>query len=185
MMMGPTTWGSDDKPPQLAAGGAVTFANPMYTSPEIAHQLEDSGASVVFVHPEALPALLGAVKLLSWTPSHIKTRIILATHTQFISPTLVKEGWLRFDDLTTGRGLRSLDKPVSFSGNKSRTETMFLYYSSGTTGKSKGVMTTHYNVTAQLLQTDSNWGAIYAEQDVCLVSLLIFKLNATFTRVRI
>jgi acyl-CoA synthetase (AMP-forming)/AMP-acid ligase II len=125
----------------LAAGVTVTPANASYDVHEIAHQVNDSGASLVFVSPANLPALLKAREAFK-TPvpdSHI---IVLG------------EGAQGFKSL--GEHLGAPSEQEHFDGLASRA-TAVLCYSSGTTGLPKGVMTTHHNLTSQTLAARPLW----------------------------
>jgi 4-coumarate--CoA ligase len=139
----------------------VTFANPTYTPNELTHQIEDSSTACVFVHPQALLALRKALP-----PSFdISRRVVLTPHTSNIPVSVRNEGWLCLDDfLDTPRWFR----PVSIEGQEAVDTTVFLYYSSGTTGKSKGVETTHYNMVSAFEMSTANWHAVSPTQCVSI-----------------
>ncbi|KAG8958567.1 hypothetical protein FRC03_009012 [Tulasnella sp. 419] len=129
----------------VAAGLKITFANAAYTPPELAHQLKDSGAYEIFVHPALIPVAVETLKLVGVkSESEIKKRIVVMGLGG--EPEVEKLGgeWLKMEDLLKG-GKR--DTEERFDGKDSR-ETVYMCYSSGTTGLSKGVETMHYNATS-------------------------------------
>ncbi|KLT43481.1 putative AMP binding protein [Cutaneotrichosporon oleaginosum] len=123
----------------LAAGVVVSPANYAYAPAEVAHQLNDSGSSAVFVDPELLPNFEKAREHLSrpLPPSRV---ILLCRpeHKPANSPYKC-----------LAEILADPVEPEHFDGVASN-ETAWMSYSSGTTGLPKGVMTTHFNFTSQL-----------------------------------
>ncbi|GMK55763.1 hypothetical protein CspeluHIS016_0208190 [Cutaneotrichosporon spelunceum] len=119
----------------MAAGVTFSPANAGYTPAELAHQVNDSGASLIFLAPSHLPAFNEAQPLLkrAFPPD----RIVLLSETsvspyktiyELLGPKIVAR---RFDRADAGA-------------------TAWLCYSSGTTGLPKGVMTSHFNITSQI-----------------------------------
>ena len=124
------------------AGLSVTTANPGYISSEFAYQLKDSEASVIFCHPSVLKETISAVK-----ESQISTQQIY---------TLGKEkvdGFRNIYDLIEmGKSFIKSFNPPSYTESDIQNNPAYLCYSSGTTGRSKGVVTTHYNMVSNILQ---------------------------------
>ncbi|KDQ11288.1 hypothetical protein BOTBODRAFT_177525 [Botryobasidium botryosum FD-172 SS1] len=110
----------------FAAGLRVSPANTACTPPELAHQLRDSGAYNIFVHPSLLTVLLETLSLLGVSS---------------------KEAEKRLEDLMRNG---KVEKEEAFDGAQAD-ETALLCYSSGTTGLSKGVTTTHRNLVSQIV----------------------------------
>ncbi|CAG8661630.1 4614_t:CDS:10, partial [Acaulospora morrowiae] len=121
----------------LAAGGKISPANPSYTAKELTFQLIDSGSSVIIVHPDCVSVAIEAAVNSKIPESRIfvfgKNEIngISSYNTLFVSREAV---------------------PVEYTAEEIRTTTAYLCYSSGTTGKSKGVESTHYNMVANVSQ---------------------------------
>lgn len=117
----------------FAAGLRMTLANSGYTAREVLHQWTDSGAKVVFVHPSLLPVILEMFKLLDIDLTTARRKIIIA---DFGMPPQsgVNDYILMSDLLEKG----TLSEEEKFPGEQSN-ETTLLCYSSGTTGKPKGV----------------------------------------------
>ncbi|KAJ7269564.1 AMP binding protein [Mycena rebaudengoi] len=114
----------------VAAGLRCTPANNAYTSQELAHQYRDSGAKLVFTAEGGI----NTGNDLQWAGGPAAAR----------DPE--SAGFLAMEDLL-GKG--KLDQEEKFEGSLAN-ETLFLCYSSGTTGKPKGVETTHQNITTLL-----------------------------------
>lgn len=115
----------------IAAGLRMTLANSAYTPREIEHQWSDSGAKAVLVHPDLVPVVLEAFKLMDFDYTEARRRIIVA---DWPAPSGSNE-FIRVDDIL-GKG--AYDREEQFNGELAN-ETVLLCYSSGTTGKPKGV----------------------------------------------
>ena len=114
-------------------GGINTTLNPAYTPDEIASQIEDAEARYLFTTPELI--------------DHISPEVLKEMHRIFVLGDA--EGTVPFRDLLGS----SADLPaISINA---REDVVALPYSSGTTGLSKGVMLTHHNLVANLLQIDA------------------------------
>ncbi|KLO18616.1 AMP binding protein [Schizopora paradoxa] len=127
----------------IAAGLRVTLANSSYTPPELAHQYHDSTAKVIFVHPALLDTVMAMYKHIKVGIKEAKKRIIVM---DFGLEEKAPKGLMKMTQLF-GKG--QLVQEERFDGEHSN-ETVLLCYSSGTTGKPKGVESTHKNMTAVL-----------------------------------
>ena len=130
-------------------GGVTTLVSPLYTAAELEAQLVDAEAKYVFT----LPALVPRVEACR-------------------CPT-VREVFT-FGD---AQGVTSLDALSAVAGDVSptvldpREDVVALPYSSGTIGRPKGVMLTHYNMVANALQAAS---ALDVHEADTLLALLPF-----------
>lgn len=120
-----------------AMGGINTTINCTYTPGEIARQLENSKASVIVVHQAVLHSAREAMKLYP----RIK---------HIISMGSAEDNVLSLHNLLEDNGSAY---PHNIKINPVE-DLIVLPYSSGTTGLPKGVMLTHTNLIANILQVD-------------------------------
>ena len=113
-----------------SAGGVNTTINPTYTAKELRHQLLDSGATYLVTIPQFLDAARDAI-----TDTGVKEIFVFGE----------AEGATPFADLMIA------GEPPQIEIDP-KEDLVALPYSSGTTGLSKGVMLTHYNIVANLSQ---------------------------------
>ena len=114
----------------MAAGGVVSGANPMYSADELAHQLRRCKARFVVT----VPALLATVR--AALSQHVDVPIIVFGKTD---DTLAFEHLLATSAPEPALDIRAGDLAA-------------LPFSSGTSGLAKGVMLTHANLLANILQ---------------------------------
>jgi acyl-CoA synthetase (AMP-forming)/AMP-acid ligase II len=128
-------------------GAAVTTVNPLYTSHELRQQLIDARAKIVITGAPLLPVAVEA-------SSEAGVRDVLT-----------------FDDLFC-RNQRT--GPAKEAEIDPANQIAALPYSSGTTGYPKGVMLTHRNLVANLLQVDASRQIL--ENDVLLCVLPLYHI---------
>ncbi|CAG8780282.1 22491_t:CDS:10 [Dentiscutata erythropus] len=121
----------------IAAGGIVSPANPLYKVGELTFQLIDSGASIIFAHPNYLSTVVKAAEEANIPKSKI-----------FLFEEEEVDGFQPYCSLIGDHVI----EPVSYTPEEARMTTAFLCYSSGTVGKPKGVETTHTNIVANVAQ---------------------------------
>ena len=139
----------------LALGGVVSPANPMGLSSDIAFQLEDCNATLVFAHESVLEKVNAAV-----AASDRASRITVVVFGDDGSTTGSRGGnvqmALPFDALKVsafdGDGGGAVDALAAEESHVTDDQLAVLPYSSGTTGRPKGVMLTHRNLVANVLQ---------------------------------
>ncbi len=123
----------------LRLGGIITQVNPMYVEREIEYILNDSGAEHMVVYD----ALYHRVKSVQHrTP--LKRLIVVSLGTSKIK---LEEGDLFFDEFMEAHSIPA--PPVTIDPKE---DVAVLQYTGGTTGVSKGVMLTHYNIAANIEQ---------------------------------
>ena len=117
----------------VRANATNTTANPLYTYHELAHQLTDSGAKMLFTIPDFLETARKAADEVGLSD------IVIVGESEGDEPTLA-------DLLAEGGDLPEPDIDPE-------KDLVVLPYSSGTTGLPKGVMLSHRNLIANVLQT--------------------------------
>lgn len=174
----------------LFAGAVVVNVNPLYTAPELNHQLKDSGAraivamdmfaatlerardgtAVEHVVVTAMGDMMGAAKGAAINA--------LMRHVEKLVPPWTIPGALRWPKAMR-RARRLALKPVAAKAE----DLAFLQYTGGTSGVAKGAMLTHRNVVANVLQ-GRDWvlGQVPEDQAAGNVTMLplyhIFSLTA-------
>lgn len=121
----------------LKLGAIVVQTNPMYIEREIAYQMNDSGATTIIVLEMLYPRVKNIVEETSLQ------RVIVFN---FLAPVQPSEGLFSYDELIKHDPVypNVAINPID--------DLAVLQYTGGTTGVSKGVMLTHYNLIANTLQ---------------------------------
>ncbi|KAJ1915325.1 hypothetical protein H4219_004378 [Mycoemilia scoparia] len=134
----------------LSMGGILTPANPAYNPNELAHQLGDSRAKAIVTTVALLPVVKQAMGILKKDKSEFA--IVVTDKCQ--EPPTNFEGYkvLYFDDLLSTKPFTRLRIDQE---EVAKNTTAYICYSSGTTGLAKGVMLTHRNIVANVVQNIS------------------------------
>ena len=139
----------------LLLGGVITTANPLYTSNELLHQLNNSKAVCLLTAPELLEKANPVLDA-----SGVREMFVFGGSNQAGSFSILAEDrngkeipWARIDP---GHDLAVLP------------------YSSGTTGLPKGVMLSHRNLVAHNVQLESQVEASYPGEDDRIIAVLPF-----------
>jgi acyl-CoA synthetase (AMP-forming)/AMP-acid ligase II len=122
-------------------GAIATTASPAYTKDDLKKQLEDSAARILFTSAALAPI---------WTEVVAGTaveRVVTLDPPDGAEPARSPVAVIPFDTLAVER---RTPPPVAISVD----DIVALPYSSGTTGMPKGVMLTHANLVANILQVD-------------------------------
>ncbi|PWY85856.1 acetyl-CoA synthetase-like protein [Aspergillus sclerotioniger CBS 115572] len=130
-------------------GGVVSPANASYSAAELKHQLLDSKAKALFTCLPLLKTALEAASLAGLP----KDRIYLLEVPPQLTPGIKAPAQYKTVSqfIEEGKALPKLER-LNWSAGEGARRTAFLCYSSGTSGLPKGVMISHRNVIANVLQ---------------------------------
>lgn len=133
----------------IARIGAVQVnVNPLYTARELEHQLNDAGVETIVVYDGSTPTLAGVIG-----STQIRTVITAGAGDgsgttipgPMVDPAL--RGAITLPQ-ALAQGQRLSADPVDVNGN----DLLFLQYTGGTTGLSKGAALSHRNLVANIAQ---------------------------------
>jgi len=170
----------------LMAGLTVVNVNPLYTARELTHQINDSGAEVIFalenfahVVAEALPHT-NVKKVVVVSPGDLlgfKGKIInfVARHIKKVVPPYHLNASVPLAEvLRVGAMAKLRDVEVGLD------DIAFLQYTGGTTGVSKGATLTHRNVSANIAQCDAwlGWKVASVPDNVMVTALPLYHIFA-------
>ncbi|KAE8393086.1 hypothetical protein BDV23DRAFT_180966 [Aspergillus alliaceus] len=130
-------------------GGIVSPANAAYSAAELKHQLLDSQAKALFTCVPLLSTALEAASLAGFPQDRIYLLEVPAALTGGASIPAQYKTVSQF--IEAGKSLPKVEK-LNWSAGEGARRTAFLCYSSGTSGLPKGVMISHRNVIANVLQ---------------------------------
>jgi len=136
------------------AGVIVSPVNPQYRKRELTYQLEDTNATAVLTHEALEPFLEEALAEIDWDP------VVISVGTD-------TDEFRAFDDV---RGEETFVE-------RADDDVALLPYTSGTTGKPKGVQLTHRNFRAQTFSVLSQESALDDEDVRSLVWLPLYHIT--------
>ena len=109
---------------------------------------------------------------LGYSESGIKQRVIVMSNSKDIPPAVANLGLLDIDAIITdSKPLSSI--PERFDGEEAHAIAS-IYFSSGTTGLSKGVGLTHYNIVGLLTASLASWPYYVSGRDTLGVTIPVF-----------
>ena len=169
----------------LRAGLIVVNTNPLYTAPELEHQLSDSGATGIlvlenFAHvvEKVLPrtgvkhVLVTAVgDLLGFPKSHIVNFVVRHVRKQVPAWNIPQAVSFK---VAVAQGEKLPLKPVAVGSD----DLAFLQYTGGTTGVSKGAMLSHGNVASNVLQSEAWLGPGVGSDGVLITAIPLYHIFA-------
>jgi long-chain acyl-CoA synthetase len=173
----------------LRSGLVVVNTNPLYTAPELEHQLIDSGATAIlvlenFAHvvEKVLPrtqlkhVFVTSVGDLLGFPKGAIVNYVVRKRRKQVPPSHIS-GAIGFKT-ALAQGERLTFDPVDIQPD----DLAYLQYTGGTTGVAKGAMLTHANVSANILQAEVWVRPHFKEKPATLITPIplyhIFALTA-------
>jgi long-chain acyl-CoA synthetase len=159
----------------IRAGAAQVNVNPLYTARELEHQLNDAGCKVIVIFNSSTTTLADVLD-----KTGIRTVITMGvgdgSAAMLPSPPVDSRlpGAVAFADaLTDGAGLPRT--PVAVTGK----DLLFLQYTGGTTGLSKGAMLSHRNLVANTEQFKAFMSeALMAGEEVLVTAIPLYHIFA-------
>lgn len=159
----------------IRAGGAQVNVNPLYTPAELQHQLIDADVETIIIFDASTPAL---AQIIDNTP--VKNVIVIHLDdliNQNLPSTEIDEGIsspvLFKDALVSGEEYPFTEPELN------QNDLLYLQYTGGTTGPSKGAMLSHGNLIAnikqyeELAKNDINYG-----NDIMLTAIPMYHIFA-------
>ena len=132
----------------IRAGAVQANVNPLYTPRELEHQLNDAGVETIIVFSgvsSTVAEVMGKTKLKTVITNGVGDGTGAKLPSPPVDPRL--EGAISFADaLAEGAGMKFT--PVELNGD----DLIFLQYTGGTTGLSKGAALSHRNLVANVEQ---------------------------------
>ena len=129
--------------------------NPQYTENEIIYQLEKTKAKLIICHPICIGKLLNIIKNGNLPANYP----IIVLDTNGTNSVQLPQNSTLMSDILSGTIINNLDinawmqtEEASFDAKNT---VLTIPFSSGTTGKSKGVLLSHRNLMANVLQMAS------------------------------
>ena len=169
----------------LRAGLIVINTNPLYTAPELEHQLADAGATAIVAlenfahvvekvlpHTEVKSVLVTAVgDFLSFPKSAIVNFVVRRVKKQ-VQPWHIASATSFKEAVNAGRKLPLA--PVDLGPD----DLAFLQYTGGTTGVAKGAMLSHGNVSVNVLQAEAWIGNSLPDYGTILTAIPLYHIFA-------
>jgi len=158
----------------LKCGAVVTTISPVYTSHEVRHQLQDSGARVVVCQDVLYEKVAKAGVALDFTVVTRVAEYLPALKRMFAGKAIAVPAapgihWLQ--DL-----LAKYPPQAPAVAIDPRTDLAALPYTGGTTGNPKGVMLTHYNLLAAQASAQAAFPGFEPGREVVIAFLPFFHI---------
>lgn len=159
----------------MRAGGITVNVNPMYTPRELQHQLNDAGASTIFVFEgstSALEEVIGETNIENVVV--LRLRDLLGDQYPAVDLGDSFSNPIEFTDLLEAGENLPFD-PVELGAD----DTLLLQYTGGTTGLSKGATLTHRNLVANMMQFAACLGdTLRPGKEVAMTALPMYHIFA-------
>ncbi len=169
----------------IRAGMTLVNVNPLYTSRELSHQLEDSGAKAIFIIENFASTLDKAESkgdlehivvcsmgdMLGFVKGHIVNFVV--RHVKKMVPSYNLSGSIDFKEALNAVSANNYQRP-----DMDLSDVALLQYTGGTTGVAKGAMLTHGNLVANMLQISALMNSAFEDdvnsKDIILTALPLY-----------
>lgn len=154
------------------AGLVLVNVNPLYTSRELEHQLNDSGAEALVIienFASVYQSIIGKTPVKHVVVASVGDMLgaLKGTLVNFVLRSVRKQipawnipGHIRFNAAMSKVSAGNYKRP-----NLTLSDTAVLQYTGGTTGVSKGAELTHRNLVSNMLQCDGIFQSKFGNQD--------------------
>ncbi|ANF83186.1 long-chain fatty acid--CoA ligase [Acinetobacter sp. NCu2D-2] len=154
------------------AGLVLVNVNPLYTSRELEHQLNDSGAEVLVIienFASVYQAIIGKTPVKQVVVASVGDMLgtLKGTLVNFVLRSVRKQipawnipGHIKFNTAMSKVNVNNYKRP-----ELTLSDTAVLQYTGGTTGVSKGAELTHRNLVSNMLQCDGIFQSKFGAQD--------------------
>jgi long-chain acyl-CoA synthetase len=169
----------------LRSGLTVVNTNPLYTPPELEHQLRDSGATALLVlenfahvvqkvlpHTQVKHVFVTSVGEMLGFPKSAIVNYVVRKRRKQVPPWNIS-GAVDFKT-ALAEGQRLSFEPTEVAP----TDLAFLQYTGGTTGVAKGAMLSHANVSANILQADAWIQPYFRKQSTLITPIPLYHIFA-------
>lgn len=158
----------------IRAGGVQVNVNPMYSPRELRHQLQDADVDTIVIFSGSTPIL---AEIVAETP--VKNVIV------FGLDDLIDRGLpsppvderladaVAFTDVLAEGAKLELNEP-----DMGHDDLVYLQYTGGTTGLSKGAMLTHGNLLANMLQFEAMDDVVVDGEEIVLTAIPMYHIYA-------
>ncbi|TYI93158.1 hypothetical protein E1A91_D02G118900v1 [Gossypium mustelinum] len=138
----------------MSLGAIITTTNPLNTANEIGKQVADSKPVLAFTIPQLLPKLAGSTIPIVLLEDHLSSQAGEAKIVTTLHQMMKRE--------PSGSRVRN---------RVNQDDTATLLYSSGTTGASKGVVSSHRNLIAMVQTVINRFSIEVGEKFICTVPM--------------
>lgn len=125
-------------------GAIITPLNAWWTGPELEYGLADSGAKLMIADSERFERIAPHLPTLPLLEHCLVTRLLAPDETSLESIIGPPESWAALPDLPTPAPFLSPEDDAT------------IFYTSGTTGRSKGALGTHRNICSNIMASASS-----------------------------
>jgi long-chain acyl-CoA synthetase len=164
----------------LKAGAIVVAINPLYTPPEIIHQVNDAGVETIFCAASLYNRIKAAQPEtgIHWVivTEGDNVRAGDMEFEKLLSPTLLKNAGQANTNSTNVKGRYKDLASLAFKPEAGADDIALFQYTGGTTGIAKAAVILHRNLVANALQFKAWMSTLEEEKETFLLALPIYHI---------